>query len=553
MLPELQSLATLASSCPDVVLNVGEPDCNWSFNWVTRTITVNPTDLALRPPDYCRGLILHESAHAALTRFRDMVPLELYQAGIHPLLNVIEDCRIENWLQERFPGCRPWIRLYNDRILGSISDASRERLAKDPAGGFLSGLLDHWWNETSVLILHPDSQAALAQVMPYFEQAIAAYPSPAVPDATRTRQHYNAHPVSICYRAQDHDSEPSPGECVIRMLQHRAWSIIWQHIVPVFLRLLDHPDSEPTRQAIKQLAAHDAQSTQAVAASASQHNHSIEIIQHSSGRDGTRSQPGDANLTLGDGDTGDYAKVLARHAALIEACAATLLRLTGATEYLLMPARGVFALGVGHARRKTLQPGDMAEQPASMMTTTPVELTAEEWNVLLALKEELSLAEICENPWASRAERAAVSLERFCQIAENLNAKKVIGRFSTFLEHVKPSASGVRVTRFNGLFHWTVGKGREHQAGAEVGRHDCMTHCYWREGGPQFGNANIMGVVHGTEKSRVLEHKAAIDRHLQAVGIPVAYTNVFWGGRSEIKPSEISPKIYAAWHARHAQ
>ncbi len=35
-----------------------------------------------------------------------------------------------------------------------------------------------------------------------------------------------------------------------------------------------------------------------------------------------------------------------------------LLRLTGATEYLLMPAKGVFALGVGHTRRKTLEPGD---------------------------------------------------------------------------------------------------------------------------------------------------------------------------------------------------
>jgi hypothetical protein len=62
-----------------------------------------------------------------------------------------------------------------------------------------------------------------------------------------------------------------------------------------------------------------------------------------------------------------------------------------------------------------------------------------------------------------------------------------------------------------------------------------------------------MGVVHGTEKDRVLEHKAAIDRHLAAVGIPVSYTNVFWGGRSEIKPSEISPNVYAEWHAKHAQ
>ena len=87
------------------------------------------------------------------------------------------------------------------------------------------------------------------------------------------------------------------------------------------------------------------------------------------------------------------------------------------------------------------------------------------------------------------------------------------------------------------------------QAGAEVGRHYCMTHCYWREGGPQFGNVNIMGVVHGTEKGRVLEHKAAIDRYLESIGIPVSYTNVFWGGRSEIKPSEISPAVFAEWPA----
>lgn len=232
--------------------------------------------------------------------------------------------------------------------------------------------------------------------------------------------------------------------------------------------------------------------------------------------------------------------------------ATVLLRLTGATEYLLMPANGVFALGVGHTRRKILEPGDKSEAPAEMMTTIPVELTAEEWEVLLALKEELTPAEICEDPWEKRAALANVTLERFCEVAESLNHKKVIGRFSTFLEHVKPSATGERVTRFNGLFHWAVPKGREIEAGAQVGRHFCMTHCYWREGGSQFGDVNIMGVMHGTEKPRVLEHKAAIDSHLKAVGIPVSYTNVFWGGRSEIKPSEISPKVYAEWHQKHA-
>ena len=75
-----------------------------------------------------------------------------------------------------------------------------------------------------------------------------------------------------------------------------------------------------------------------------------------------------------------------------------------------------------------------------------------------------------------------------------------------------------------------------------------MTHAYWREGGPEFRNVNIMGVAHGLDKDVVLAHKAAIDRHLEEAGIPFDYTNVFWGGRSEIKPSEISPLAFAAFY-----
>ena len=85
------------------------------------------------------------------------------------------------------------------------------------------------------------------------------------------------------------------------------------------------------------------------------------------------------------------------------------------------------------------------------------------------------------------------------------------------------------------------------EAGGEVGRHHILTHCYWREAGPEFRNVNIMAVAHGTDKQLLLEHKRAIDLHLAACGIPVSYTNVFWGGRSEIKPSEISPEIYLGW------
>jgi DNA-binding Lrp family transcriptional regulator len=176
-----------------------------------------------------------------------------------------------------------------------------------------------------------------------------------------------------------------------------------------------------------------------------------------------------------------------------------------------------------------------------------VELSEREWKVLLALKREFAPEEIRPTPWASRAREAGVSLEEFYRVAEELNARKIIGRFSTFLEHVKPSAGGVRVTRFNALFHWAVPPGREVEAGGEIGRHHILTHCYWREGGPEFRNVNIMAVAHGTDKTRLLEHKAAIDAHLAAKSVPVSYTNVFWGGRSEIKPSEISPMLYRKW------
>jgi DNA-binding Lrp family transcriptional regulator len=237
----------------------------------------------------------------------------------------------------------------------------------------------------------------------------------------------------------------------------------------------------------------------------------------------------------------------------LEAHCQLLAKKVGAKRFRVMPAKGIFTLGVGHVRRKTIEPGSKADEPAKMIPVQIVNLSEGEWDVLLALKREFIPEEIRPAPWVARAKEAGVSVEEFFRVAEELNARKIIGRFSTFLEHVKPSAGGVRVTRFNALFHWAVPHGREIEAGGEVGRHHILTHCYWREAGPEFKNVNIMAVAHGTDKQRLLDHKAAIDRHLRASGIPVSYTNVFWGGRSEIKPSEISPHIYRDWVAHQSK
>ena len=219
----------------------------------------------------------------------------------------------------------------------------------------------------------------------------------------------------------------------------------------------------------------------------------------------------------------------------------------GASAFRIMPAKRLFALGVGHVRRKGMTPGSRTEELGQVLDTNIVELSELEWRVLGPLKREFEPHELTAEPWRARAEEAGVSYERFLGVARGLAEKKVIGRFSTFLEHVKPSSTGERVTRYNALFHWKVPAGREIEAGREIGRHHILTHAYWREGGPEFAGVNIMAVAHGTEKGVVLAHKTAIDEHLASIGIPVSYTNVFWGGRSEIKPSEIAPSEYEAW------
>jgi hypothetical protein len=222
---------------------------------------------------------------------------------------------------------------------------------------------------------------------------------------------------------------------------------------------------------------------------------------------------------------------------------------TDAEAYRVMPARCLFVLGVGHTRRRDMTPGARSDDAPQVIDTAVLRLSDTRWRVLAALKRPFEPSEIQRDVWAPRAVEAGMPLDTFVQEAGALDALGVVGRFSTFLEHVKPLQDGTRVTRYNGLFHWAVPRGRETDAGREIGRHHILTHAYWREAGPEFGNVNIMGVLHGLDKAEVLRHKDAIDANLSEAGIAISYTNVFWGGRSEIKPSEIMPDEYVAWCA----
>src|SRR5579872_2332153 len=100
-----------------------------------------------------------------------------------------------------------------------------------------------------------------------------------------------------------------------------------------------------------------------------------------------------------------------------------LLRQVGAEHFRLMPAKRLFALGVGHVRRRGMEPGSKADVPAEVMDVNVVELNALEWRVLTALKREFEPDEIVENIWDARAKEAGVPLEKFFAVAEDLNKR----------------------------------------------------------------------------------------------------------------------------------
>lgn len=224
---------------------------------------------------------------------------------------------------------------------------------------------------------------------------------------------------------------------------------------------------------------------------------------------------------------------------------------TGAEKFHIMPAKGIFALGVGHSRRKNMSVGARMVNSVPMKKIEIIRLSEAEWKVLKVLKREFKPEEIQLDLWRPRAAEAGMSFENFCKTAEQLDQKGVLGRFSTFLEHSKKIACEEPVAKFHALLQWAAPKGMEEEAGGLIARHRVITHCYWRETPSEFCGVNIMAVIHGDSRDKILKHKAVIDEFLARKRIPVPHTNIFWSEKSEIKPSEFDADVYEAWRRKN--
>src|SRR5436190_14279916 len=110
----------------------------------------------------------------------------------------------------------------------------------------------------------------------------------------------------------------------------------------------------------------------------------------------------------------------------IEKHCAELARMTGAEHFRVMPANRIFALGVGHVRRKGMEPGPKSDELAEAKDTNIVELSDLDWRVLVELKREFTPEEITSNLWQPRAEASGVSRDEFYRVDRLLNERKVI-------------------------------------------------------------------------------------------------------------------------------
>ena len=247
VLEELRQTACLLAGCHELTVVEGEDRTGWSYNSTTKVITMDSTRLRTESLDFNRGLLLHEGAHAAITRLRPMIHGDLYaRPEIFSIINALEDCRLESWLIERFPGSKPWIKEYNDKLIRSSFKGSVDQSgAEFPAILAIPWMIvSTWWHGKKALELPPEWSAIRDEIWPTVDAISRLYPRAIIPThIVRTR--YEQLGLPIRFLGDDSEQEPDVWEKETQICQAEMWNLFENSIRPVLCRIL--PDSKKPR------------------------------------------------------------------------------------------------------------------------------------------------------------------------------------------------------------------------------------------------------------------------------------------------------------------
>jgi hypothetical protein len=286
LVAELGQLVRMGARRPDIVVVEGKPGCNWSFNWHDDIVTVDPDHIRRFAPDFCRGIALHEAAHAAVTRLHDILSKPLL-GRLMPLLNTIEDIRIETWMRRRFPGAAPWVRAYNDALYGVVH---RQPLQRSRQVQFLRSILELWWLGAAPEGILPEVAAALVTC----RQALADAPA--------------------CQPPLDDDHQK------ILASQRGMWEIVRARIVPTWDRLVDLD----RREGIEALA--DSEMQQFIGMGPGQSDQGLRRLGETDGGRGTRDAASRISAELRTDGSDGYLAAWGRIAHLADSLGDELMR-----------------------------------------------------------------------------------------------------------------------------------------------------------------------------------------------------------------------------------
>lgn len=234
-LEELRQLACLVARQPDLRLVEGPAGSGWSYAHRERRISMDGHRLRVQSWNFSKGLVLHECGHSAITRLHPLLrDPYLREPPIFALINVLEDCRLETWLQSRFPGSRPWITEYNDILL---------RLPYSPGGGrevrdhhrlpcFISAVLNRWWFRDAGVAANEQIRALTDRVWPHLEAICEAYPR-GESSLEAIREAFAKHPMSSVYDEMPLPPEREAWELETRLCQLRMWDEFTTAFLPI--------------------------------------------------------------------------------------------------------------------------------------------------------------------------------------------------------------------------------------------------------------------------------------------------------------------------------
>ena len=235
-LQEALVMAGMVSLRNDLAVEIGDW---WTFNWKTNVISLPKAELATRTREEISWIILHEAAHAALTRLHDILPVNLRaRPEIHTLLNCIEDVRIEAWLVERFPGSRAWKACTDARPLNEKGEPEWATPDAHPVSSFLNGILECGIAGNIPSGMNPEARAALEQARPSLDAAFACLPPSVAVGSLSVDALYRNHVVAGAYSDADQHTDPSSMEKWVRIMQATMWIHVANGVLPAYLRLI---------------------------------------------------------------------------------------------------------------------------------------------------------------------------------------------------------------------------------------------------------------------------------------------------------------------------